>query len=257
MEERRLGPVIGLGTWNTFGVDARLAREVVDAALGAGVRCFDSSPMYGGAERSLSVALEGRRGEATVLTKIWTASSDEAQEQLSSQLAWFGRVDVEQVHNLVAWEEHVPWLEQERDAGRIGRLGLTHYSPSAFGELARALRTKRFDTVQVPLNPRERTCERELLPLAAELGVAVIVMEPLGSGALLRRPPSAQKLAPLRDFGVETWPQALLKWVLSDTRVDLVIPATSKPERAAENAAAGEPPWFGREERAYVERLTG
>ena len=52
MEERRLGPVVGLGTWNTFGGDESQARAVVGSALAAGVRSFDSSPMYGGAERS-------------------------------------------------------------------------------------------------------------------------------------------------------------------------------------------------------------
>ena len=36
MEERRLGSVVGLGTWNTFDVDAVLARDVVGAALEAG-----------------------------------------------------------------------------------------------------------------------------------------------------------------------------------------------------------------------------
>ena len=108
----------------------------------------------------------------------------------------------------------------------------------------------------MPLNPRERECERVLLPLAAELGVAVIVMRPFGAGALARRePPRPEELAPLRRSASETWPQALLKWALSDPRVDLVIPATSRPERAAENAAAGSPPWFGRDERAYVEGL--
>jgi aryl-alcohol dehydrogenase-like predicted oxidoreductase len=56
---------------------------------------------------------------------------------------------------------------------------------------------------------------------------------------------------------VETWPQALLKWILSDERVDVVIPATSRPARAAENAGAGSPPWFGPDERGYVERLAG
>jgi diketogulonate reductase-like aldo/keto reductase len=256
VEERRLGPVVGLGTWNTFRDDARLARAVADAAFDAGVRCFDTSPMYH-SERALGTALEQHRGEATVLTKIWTPSADEARRQLADQLAWFGHVEVEQVHNLVAWEQHVPWLESEREAGRIGSLGVTHYSPSAFGELARALRTKRFQTLQIPLNPHERTAERDLLPLAAELGVAVIVMEPFDSGALLRRRPSAEELAPLHDFGIVTWPQALLKWALSDPRVDLVIPATSKPERAAANAAAGEPPWLGPDERALVERLAG
>jgi diketogulonate reductase-like aldo/keto reductase len=257
MEERRLGPVVGLGTWKTFGGDEALAREVVGAAIDAGVRCIDSSPMYGGAERSLGAALEGRRDDATVLTKIWTASPEEARAQYEAQLGWYGHVHVEQVHNLVAWQEHLPWLEAERDAGRIGRIGVTHYSASAFDELERALRTGRFQTLQVPLNPRERTCERRLLPLAAELGVAVIVMEPLGSGSLLTRAPSAAELAPLRDHGVETWPQALLKWALSDERVDLVIPATKRPERARENAAAGAPPWFGQEERELVERLAG
>ena len=140
-----------------------------------------------------------------MLTKIWTPSAEEARRQLADQLAWFGHVEVEQVHNLVAWEQHLPWLEAERDAGRIGKLGVTHYSPSAFGELARALRTERFQTLQIPLNPRERTAERELLPLAAELGVAVIVMEPFDSGALLRRPAAtggARAAARVRDRDV-------------------------------------------------------
>jgi diketogulonate reductase-like aldo/keto reductase len=255
MEERRLGPVVGLGTWNTFDDDENLACRLVDAALEAGVRNFDSSPMYGGAERALAAALAGRRDEAAVLTKIWTSSTEDARRQLADQLEWFGRVDVEQIHNLVAWERRLPWLEAECGGGQIGKLGVTHYSAVSFEELGRALKTRRFDTVQVPLNPRERTCEQLLLPLAAALGVAVIVMRPFGEGELLAREPAPAELSPLAEFGVTTWPQALLKWALSDERVDLVIPATRRPERVAENAAAGEPPWFGREERAYVESL--
>jgi diketogulonate reductase-like aldo/keto reductase len=211
--------------------------------------------MYGGAERALGSALDGRRDGTTVATKIWTSSLDEAREQYGRQVEWFGRVEIEQVHNLVAWREHLTWLEDERDAGRIDRLGVTHYAAGSFRELADALRTRRFDVVQLPYNPHERDAERELLPLAAELGVAVIVMRPLGEGALLRRPPRERELEPLREFGVATWAQALLKWVLSDERVDCAIPATSKPARAVENAAAGAPPWFGPNERALVERL--
>lgn len=257
IEERRLGPVVGLGTWNTFDADVELAREVVGAALEAGVRLVDSSPMYRGAERSLAAALDGHRDNAVVATKIWARSVEEGREQLRRQLDWYSRVEIEQIHNLVLWREQLAWLERERSLGHIGRLGVTHYATSSFGELAEALRTGRFHTLQVPYNPHERECERELLPLAAELGVAVIVMRPLGEGALVRRTPSADRLAPLRPFGVETWAQALLKWALSDERVDVVIPATRRPERLAENAAAGSPPWFGAEERAVVERLAG
>jgi aryl-alcohol dehydrogenase-like predicted oxidoreductase len=80
-------------------------------------------------------------------------------------------------------------------------------------------------------------------------------MVPLGSGRLVRNAPSERDLEPLREFGVETWGQALLKFVLSDERVSCVIPATSKPERALENARAGDPPFFGEDEREYVSRM--
>jgi diketogulonate reductase-like aldo/keto reductase len=255
MDERKLGPVVGLGTWATFDDDEQLARDVVGVALEAGCRLVDSSPMYGGAEASLSAAARDRRDDVSVATKIWARSVDEGREQYRRQLAWFGRVEVEQVHNLVLWREHVAWLDAEREAGRIGRLGVTHFSPSAFDELGAALETGRFDAVQLPLNPRERAAERRLLPLAAELGVAVIVMRPLGgSHSTIPAPPRAER-EPLRELGVETWEQALLKWALSDERVDVVIPATRDLQHARSNAAAGSPPWFGAAERALVERL--
>jgi diketogulonate reductase-like aldo/keto reductase len=257
MEERRLGPVVGLGTYATFDDDAETAREVVSAALEAGTAVFDSSPMYGGAEASLGSALEGRRAGTIVATKIWTPSVDEGRAQYEAQQRFFGRVEIEQVHNLVAWEDHLAWLEDEKTAGRIDRIGVTHWSSGSFGELERALRTRRFDTVQLPLSPAEPDAARRLLSVAEELGVAVIVMRPFaGTGApLLRGSPGEKELEPLRKFGIETWPQALLKWVLSDPRVDVVIPATSRPERAKENAAAGSQPWLGPEERAYVAHL--
>jgi diketogulonate reductase-like aldo/keto reductase len=257
VEERRLGPVVGLGTWQTFDDDAAVAEAVVDAAREAGTAVFDSSPMYGGAESALGTALSRSREGTSVATKIWSSTVEDGRAQYEAQRRFFGRVEVEQVHNLVAWEEHLPWLEEEKAAGRIDRIGVTHWSARSFGELERALRTGRFDTVQLPLSPGEREAEQRLLPVAEELGVGVVVMRPFGgTGApLVRRAPSDRELEPLGPFGVETWPQALLKWVLSDPRVDLVIPATRHPERARENARAGEPPWLGSEEREYVARL--
>lgn len=213
--------------------------------------------MYGDAERSLSAALAGTRESAIVATKIWAGSAAEGRPQLQRQLEWFGRVEVEQLHNLVAWEEQVSWLEQEQAEGRIGGIGVTHYSASAFGELERALATGRFETLQVPLNPFECECEGRLLPLAAELGVRVIVMRPLGKGSLLRNRPRPEQLEPLRALGITSWPQALLKSALSDGRVDVVVPATRNPTHVWENAAAGRPPWLGPGERRLVERLAG
>jgi len=173
--------------------------------------------------------------------------------QFDAQLGHFHRrVDLEQVHNLVSWRDHLDWLEAERDAGRIRFLGATHYAASAFGELATVMRTGRIDAIQVPFNPRERAVEREILPLAEELELGVIVMEPLGGAGSLIPAPAPEQLEPL---GGLTWAQALLKWALSDPRVAAVIPATRNPRHARENAAAGSPPWLGPEERRLVEEL--
>jgi aryl-alcohol dehydrogenase-like predicted oxidoreductase len=117
------------------------------------------------------------------------------------------------------------------------------------------MRTGRIGFVQVPYNPLERDVERAVLPLAEELGLGVMLMRPFGRGSVLRRWPSAADLAPLEPFGVTTWPQALLKWGLSDPRCTVSIPATSRPGRMTENAAAGNPPWFGPDERDLVTRL--
>ncbi|HEU0304571.1 MAG TPA: aldo/keto reductase [Gaiellaceae bacterium] len=255
MEQRKLGPVVGLGTSGTFRGDAALATDVVAAAIESGGRLVDTSPMYGEAEASLAVAFEGRREDVTLATKIWAQTVEEGREQYRRQLDWFGRVDVQQIHNLVLWREHLDWIEEERDAGRVGKVGVTHWNRDALPDLADALRTGRFEQVQLPYNPAERECEAVLLPIAAEQGLAVIVMRPFGDGDLLRRWPTEDQLEPLRPFGIETWPQALLKWVLSDERVDCAIPGTSQPERVRENAAAGSPPWLGPEEREYVSRL--
>jgi diketogulonate reductase-like aldo/keto reductase len=261
MERRRLGkngpelPVVGLGSWLTFDV-AEEGQELVEAVVGAafdeGVRLVDSSPMYGGAERALGRALSRRRDEAFVATKIWTSSVDSGRAQFDAQREFFGgRVELEQIHNLVSWEAHLDWLEKERDDGRIGQLGATHYSPSAFDELERVMRSGRIEAIQIPYNPHEREVETRILPLAQELGLGVIVMRPLGEGDLMPGPEPHE----FQLLGVETWAQALLKWSLSDPQVTAVIPATAKPEHARENARAGSPPWFGPEQRKLVETL--
>jgi len=268
LEERPLGssgicvPVVGMGTWQTLDVrgtaaEAR-AREVVHEALDAGVRFIDSSPMYGEAERVLGEALGGRRDEAVVATKVWTSDAAEGEAQVERALRWYGgRVDLYQVHNLVAWPEQLAMLERHRDAGEVRAIGATHWNPSAFGELAEVMRSGRIVAIQIPYNPHEREVEREILPLAEELGLGVVVMRPLGAGRLMRAAPGDAELAPLREFGVRTWAQALLKWVLLDRRCTVAIPATSRPERTRENAAAGAPPWFDDDARARVARLAG
>lgn len=266
MERRVLGrtgltvPAVGMGTWRTFDVQEAAAegevRALVDEALRAGANLFDSSPMYGEAERVLAAALTGRRDEAIVATKVWASTPEEGGMQARRALDWFGgRIDLYQIHNLKAWRAHLEMLERLRDDGVVGAIGATHWDPSAFDELAIVMQTGRITTIQIPYNPIESEAEAEILPLAENLGLGVVIMRPFAEGALTAVPPSASELEPLQDFGVRTWAQALLKWVLSDSRCHVVIPATSKRGRAAENATAGDPPYFGSDERVLVSAM--
>src|SRR3954466_15371408 len=251
-------PVVGLGTWRRLEAAAAAGRhrELVDTAIETGIGLFDTSPMYGDAERLLAVALDGKRDQVVIADKVWTLSPEEGAAQLARAVDWYGgRVDLMQIHNLVAWPAHLPMLEDARAQGLVGLIGATHYSAAAFSELAELMTTGRIDTIQVPYNPLQRDVERTILPLADELGLGVLLMRPLGEGRLGRRSPSPPQLAPLRPLGVATWVQALLKWGLSDPRVSVSLAATAHPDRLAENAAAGSPPWFGPEERAAVLRL--
>jgi aryl-alcohol dehydrogenase-like predicted oxidoreductase len=266
VERRKLGrsgievPAIGLGTWRVLDVRGReegSRHEVVQAALEEGASLFDSSPMYGEAERVLGDALNKHgRERATVATKVWTSNDGEAERQIERSLGYFGgRVELYQVHNLVAVERRLDTLHRLRDEGVVDAIGATHYSRAAFGDLASVMQSGLVDFVQVPYNAAETAVTQEVLPLAREMGLGVIAMVPLGSGRHVRNAPSPADLEPLRDFGVETWAQALLKFILSDERVSCAIPATSSPRRMRENARAGEPPWFGDEERGYVADL--
>ena len=249
--------MVGLGTWLTFDLGPErqeVADEVVETAYRSGTRVFDSSPMYGRAQEVLGQAVDGRRDDVFIASKIWTHSQEQGRFQLESQLGFFGgRVDLEQVHNLVAWQQHLAWLEHEREQARVRFLGATHYQSSAFDELETVMRSGRIEAIQVPYNPFEREVEHRILPLAEELGLGVIVMRPFAERGLLPVPGPEQ----LERIGVSSWPEALVKWILSDSRVTCVIPATTTPAHAAENAAAGEPPWLDDEQRRMVEALAG
>jgi aryl-alcohol dehydrogenase-like predicted oxidoreductase len=258
MDRRRLGrtsidvPAIGMGTWRTFDTDDD-RRPLVDAAIELGIDLFDSSPMYGRSEAALARALEGIRDRVLVATKIWTPSAAEGRAQAERALGWFGWVDVYQVHNLVNVPEQLALLEELKSQGKVRAVGATHYQESAFPDLVALIKSKRLDMVQIPYNPLRRSAERELLPLAESLGLGVLVMSPLQHGILDRRPTTAV----LEELGVETWAQAVLKWVASDPRVSTVLTASSNVDHVRENARAGQPPFFTPAQRDLVVRVAG
>jgi Aldo/keto reductase family len=166
VEHRNLGesgvevPAVGLATWQVLdgrGRREQARHEVVPAALEEGANLFDSSPMYGEAERGLGDALSGRgRERAIVATKVWTSNGREAERQVERSLGYFGgRIELYQVHNLVAVESRLDALRRLKDEEKVRAVGATHYSCAAFSDLMSVMRSGRVDFVQVPYNAAE------------------------------------------------------------------------------------------------------
>src|SRR5262245_41493805 len=107
-------PVVGMGTWRTLDVAASgvaNAHRIVDEAYRAGVRFFDTSPMYGRAEAVLGGALRDIRSDTLIATKVWASSVHEGRQQIDRALSVFGgRVDLYQIHNLLAWRDQLTTL---------------------------------------------------------------------------------------------------------------------------------------------------
>ncbi len=245
-------PVIGLGTWPVFDVGADAAarrplREVVRLLLDGGGRIVDSSPMYGRAEAVTGDLLTDlqARPQAFLATKVWTTGRGSGIEQMrrSASLLRCGVIDLMQIHNLVDWRTHLATLRAMKDEGTIRYIGITHYTDRALSDLAGILDGEPgIDFVQCGYSLAARAAERDLLPVAAARGVAVIVNQPLGQGRLLRRVRGRALPEWAGEFDCASWAQLLLKYLLAEPAVTCVIPATRAPEHMADNLAAG----FGR-----------
>lgn len=241
-------PAIGVGTWQTFDVGADVhARaalsEVLKALVAAGGGMVDSSPMYGSSEAVAGDLMYGLglREELFVATKVWTRGEAPGIRQMQDSFRKLRveRIDLMQVHNLVDVATHTKTLQEWKAQGKLRYLGITHYTASAYAEVEKWLATKQYDFLQINYSLDERESEQRLLPLAAELGVAVIVNRPFAEGALFRKargrplPPWAAEL------GIETWAQYFLKWIVAHPAVTCAIPGTGRPDHMRDNLAAG------------------
>jgi aryl-alcohol dehydrogenase-like predicted oxidoreductase len=241
-------PVIGLGTWQTFDAGSAMrAREPLEKVLGEFARLggtvIDSSPMYGTSETvtgDLAAKLQLHK-RLFLATKVWTRGREPGIRQMEESFRRLRtqRMDLMQVHNLVDWRVHLETLRKWKEEGRVRYIGVTHYTSSAYQELAQVLATEALDFVQFNYSMAEREAERRLLPLAAERNVAVLINRPFAEGALFKRV-AGKPLPPwAKEIGCTSWAQFFLKFIVAHPAVTCAIPATSKVEHLLDNMQAG------------------
>ena len=241
-------PVIGLGTWQAFDVGPNPAErgpleEVMGLFVKLGGRIVDSSPMYGRAEQVVGeIATKlGLHKSLFLATKVWTTGKEQGIASMEKSLTKLQtkRIDLMQVHNLVDATTHLATLRDWKARDRTRYLGITHYTSSAYPEVAKLLRAEKVDFVQINYSLLEREAEREILPLAQERGVAVIVNRPFGGGNLFARVRQKPLPAWAAEFDCSSWAQFLLKWIIAHPAVTCAIPATSNGRHLEDNMRGG------------------
>ena len=240
-------PVIGLGTYIVFDVESTPAnidarQAIVKSMIEKGASLIDSSPMYNRAEDVVGdiIKTSRNRDKLFLATKVWTngKAAGERQMRASSERMNAGVMDLMQVHNLRDTDEHLATIRDWQAEGRIRYNGVTHYRAGALDDLEAAMRQHKPEFIQINYSLTERESDQRILPLAKDLGIAVLINRPFVEGRLFR----AVRDRPVPDWArefAESWGQFFLKFIISHPAVTCVIPATSKIHHMADNLGAG------------------
>jgi len=240
-------PLVGLGSWITFNVgDDAAARdscaEVMRAFFEAGGRLIDSSPMYGSSQDVIGYGLHrlGPPPQLFAADKVWISSGSKGPAQIEeSRRKWgIARFDLLEVHNVTAWEEHLPTLFAMKAAGKVRYVGVTTSEGRRHGEIEKIMGSQPIDFVQVTYNAVDREVEERILPLARERKIGVICNRPFKRGELIERTSGAPLPSWAAEIDAANWAQVLLKFIVSHPAVVCAIPATSRVDHVRQNVGA-------------------
>ncbi|HEX2889521.1 aldo/keto reductase [Vineibacter terrae] len=240
-------PVVGLGSWITFNVgNDKAARdscaEVMRHFFDDGGRLIDSSPMYASSQEVIGYGLDklGKPAALFSADKVWIPYGSRGRYQIEqSRRHWnVPRFDLMQVHNLLAWEDHLPTLLAMKSAGQLRYVGITTSEGRRHREIEQIMRSQPIDFVQVTYNVLDRQVEERILPLARDRGIGVIVNRPFREGALIKKVLRHPLPSWAGDIDCANWAQIILKFIVSHPAVTCAIPATTRVAHVRENMGA-------------------
>ena len=259
-------PVIGVGTSGSYEVPLESAefaalKDVVQVFFDGGGSVIDTSPNYSNAEDVVGALLAegGWRDRCFLATKLAADSRAALEAQWADSLRRLrtDRVELLQVHNLRNMAEAMPYARELKAQGKARYIGITHYLESGHADTVRLMRAEKPDFVQINYSVNAPQAAGTVFAAAQDLGIAVMVNRAFDDGKLF----AATRGKPLpgwaSEVGVDSWAQMFLKFVVSHPAVTVVIPATGKPERQADNLKGGVGPLLSEAQQAELVAMFG
>lgn len=236
-------PALGLGTWKMGENKSRAAEEIdsLRTGLDLGLTLVDTAEMYGdgGAERVLGKALEDRRDNAYVVSKVypWNAGFNGTIAACNASL---GRLGIDHLDlYLLHWrgqhplEETVAAFEELKRQGKIGDWGVSNFDTDDMEELWSVPHGPNCAANQVLYNLARRGIEYDLLPWCQQRGVAIMAYSPIDQGRILKHP----ALVHLAKSYQATPAQVALGFLMERDGV-IAIPKSANIRRIRENRDA-------------------
>ena len=255
MEKRRLGRTglmvspLGYGGIKLGYMDQDTADEALNRCLDLGINLVDTARGYGDSEKKIARAIGHRRDEFYISSKAHDFTRDDMRRALETSLKELGvdKIDIYKCHNLKQMEGYETFcgpgggleaLQEAKEEGLIDFIGLS--SHRFLETMKRAINSGAFDVIMLVYNIlNEELTDEEVIPLAKEKDVGVMVMKPLGGGFLAAPPPEMMlELGKQKKLYVTA--TEALQFILANDNVSIAVTGMERAEEVEENVRAAE-----------------
>ena len=241
-------PVVGLGTAVIFEYEADDPRQaertkVIQTMIAGGGTLIDTAPSYGQAEERVGEILSAlqARDKIFLATKVRVAERAASEAEMRNGLRKLrsDKLDLMQLHNVRDPKQSLGQLREWQQQGICRYVGMTSSFVRDYDAVAATLQREKPDFFQINYSLADRESEAKLLPIAQDVGAAVLINLPFGRGKLFKAVQGRALPDWAKEIDATSWAQVFLKFLLSHPAVTAVIPGSDKPEYMTDNLNAG------------------
>ena len=243
-------PVVGLGSPSIFsrlpaeGKD--VPKSVIQAMIDMGGRVIDTPAFFRPDVPVIGELLTemGLQQELFLGGKITVSGKQEGIAHLEKTVNNLNKrpLDYLLIHNMRDMDNHWPTLKDWKEAGKVRYIGISRTRNSDTAAIEKFLKAEKPDFIMTGYSIFHPMAAETALPLAADVGTAVLVAEPfkaIDDGGIFGVVAGQELPDWAAEFDCESWAQFALKYILSNPAVTCVVTETGKASHATDNMRAG------------------